>query len=198
MLDNLTQTMGTLGVSPLELIANVVYAVSVWFAARNNVHTWWIGIVGCVLFGILFFHFQLYADVTLQVFFIGTSCLGWLQWIRGNEGRELKVQRSTPSYIAVRIGLAILVAAIYGSLLYKFTDAFAPYIDSLVLTFSVLAQLLMMQRRIENWIAWLVVNSIAIPLYFSRELYLTAFFYGIYFCNVLYGLSNWRKSLAKS
>jgi len=198
MLDNFTQTMGTLGLSPLELIANVVYAVSVWFAARNNVHTWWIGIVGCVLFGILFFHFQLYADVTLQVFFIGTSCLGWSQWIRGNDGRELKVQRSTPSYIAVRIGLAILVAGVYGSLLYKFTDAFAPYIDSLVLTFSVLAQLLMMQRRIENWSAWLAVNSIAIPLYISRELYLTAFFYGIYLFNVLYGLSNWRKSLAKS
>ncbi len=98
----------------------------------------------------------------------------------------------------MRIGLAIAVAVVYGSLLYRFTDAFAPYIDSLVLTFSVLAQLLMMRRRIENWFAWLIVNSIAVPLYISRELYLTAFFYGIYWCNVLYGLSYWRKELAKT
>jgi nicotinamide mononucleotide transporter len=198
MLDNLIQPIGILVANPLECVANIVYAVSVWLAARNNVHTWWIGIVGCVLFGVLFFLSQLYADVTLQVFFIGTSCLGWWQWVRGNAGNALTVQRSTPSFLFVRAVLALAVAAVYGSVLYRFTDAFAPYIDSLVLTFSVLAQLLMMQRRIENWSAWLIVNSIAIPLYLSRELYVTAFFYGIYWCNVMYGLSYWRKELAKA
>lgn len=198
MLEFFTQPIGILAASPLECLANTVYAVSVWLAARNNVHTWWTGIIGCVLFGLLFYLSQLYADVTLQVFFIATSVVGWWQWLRGNRGSAIKVQRSTASFLLVRVALALAVAAAYGSLLYRFTDAFAPYIDSLVLTFSVLAQLMLMQRRIENWAGWFIVNSIAIPLYLSRELYVTAFFYGIYWCNVLYGFSYWRKELLKA
>lgn len=39
----------------LEVAANVVATVSILLAARNSVHTWWIGIIGCVLFAVLFF-----------------------------------------------------------------------------------------------------------------------------------------------
>jgi nicotinamide mononucleotide transporter len=60
----------------------------------NNVHTWWTGIVGCVLFGWVFFGAKLYADVTLQLFFIITSALGWWQWTRGERGSELPVRRT--------------------------------------------------------------------------------------------------------
>ena len=55
-----------------EIAACLAYAVSVWLAARNNVHTWWIGIIGSMLYGWVFWSVQLYADVTLQLFFIAT------------------------------------------------------------------------------------------------------------------------------
>ncbi|WP_293933109.1 nicotinamide riboside transporter PnuC [Iodobacter sp.] len=181
--------------TPLELVANISFAISVWLAARNSPHTWWVGLLGCGLFAWLFFSSQLYADVTLQLFFIVTSLLGWWQWLRGHAGSALPVRRSKPQFIALRVALALLVALAYGTLLHYFTNAYAPYIDSLVLTFSVLAQLLLVQRRIENWPCWLVVNSISIPLYLSRGLTLTAIFYLLYWCNVLYGLYCWRREL---
>lgn len=37
-----------------EIAACLAYAVSVWLAARNNVHTWWIGIIGSILYGWVF------------------------------------------------------------------------------------------------------------------------------------------------
>ena len=198
MLDSFIQPFGEFSVSLLEISANFITAMSIWLAARNNFHTWWVGIVGCVLFGFLFFLSQLYADLTLQIFFIATSCLGWLQWVQKSDGLSLTVQRSNFAFILTRVLFAVVVAIAYGSILYKFTDAFAPYIDSLVLTFSVLAQLLMMQRRIESWPVWLVVNTISVPLYLSRGLNVTAFFYAVYWVNVLYGFSHWRKELAKA
>ena len=57
----------------LEITANIVNLVAIALATRNSIHTWWTGIFGCVLFGWLFFNSQLYADVTLQLFFIITS-----------------------------------------------------------------------------------------------------------------------------
>ena len=66
-----------------EIAACLAYAVSVWLAARNNVHTWWIGIIGSILYGWVFWSVQLYADVTLQLFFIVTSITGWIHWLKG-------------------------------------------------------------------------------------------------------------------
>lgn len=184
--------------STLELVADLVNLIAVLLAARNSVHTWSSGILGCVLFGWLFFESQLYADVTLQGFFIITSALGWWAWLRGNAGTQLPVSRTTPGTLAWMAALAVVVALAYGALLHHFTDAYAPLVDSLVLTFSVLAQLLLMRRRLENWYAWLLVNTLAVPLYASRELYLTAGLYTLFWCNAWYGLYRWRHELREA
>ncbi|WP_165676548.1 nicotinamide riboside transporter PnuC [Metapseudomonas otitidis] len=184
--------------SILELVADLVNLIAVLLAARNSVHTWSTGILGCVLFGWLFFESQLYADVTLQGFFIITSALGWWAWLHGNAGTQLPVSRTAPASLLRMAALAVVVALAYGALLHHFTDAYAPLVDSLVLTFSVLAQLLLMRRRLENWYAWLLVNTLAVPLFASRELYLTAGLYTLFWCNAWYGLYRWRRELRQA
>ncbi len=51
-----------------EVSANLLNAVSILLAGRNSIHTWWTGIVSCLLFGVVFLGARLYADVTLQGF----------------------------------------------------------------------------------------------------------------------------------
>jgi nicotinamide mononucleotide transporter len=181
--------------SSLEIAANIVNAVSIILAGRNSVHTWWTGIIGGLLFGIMFFHARLYADVTLQLFFIITSISGWWHWCHGLQGEVLPVRRSRPLNVAQLALAALLAALAYGWLLHRFTDAYAPYIDSLVLAFSVLGQFLLMGRRIETWWCWLVVNTISVPLYCSRGLYLTAVLYAMFWVNATISLKYWRREL---
>ncbi|MFZ5549656.1 MAG: nicotinamide riboside transporter PnuC [Pseudomonadota bacterium] len=76
-------------------------------------------------------------------------------------------------------------------MLHRFTDAYAPFVDSVVLSFSVVGQWLMMQRRVECWPFWLLVNIVAVPLYASRELYLTSGLYGFYLVNALVSWRHW-------
>jgi nicotinamide mononucleotide transporter len=178
-----------------EIIANVLNLISVFLAGRNSVHTWWVGILGCTAFGWVFFGSKLYADVTLQIFFIGASALGWWNWKRGGPGTDLPVRRTALRWFAILAGAAALAAAGYGWVLHTFTDAWAPFIDSLVLAFSVLAQFLLMGRRIENWPCWLVVNTLAVPLFVSRELYLTAGVYVLFWINAWISWRHWWKVL---
>ena len=77
--------------NPLEIAANAFTAVAIVLAGRNSVHTWWTGIIGCTLFGLLFAQSRLYADVVLQAFFVATSLLGWRRWVRGDAGCALPV-----------------------------------------------------------------------------------------------------------
>ncbi|MFQ3282570.1 MAG: nicotinamide mononucleotide transporter [Reinekea sp.] len=180
----------------LEWSANAFYLVSIALAARNNIHTWWTGIIGTVLFSALFFKVQLYADVTLMVFYLGTSIYGWMYWKKGN---ALSPIRATAyKYIVLFTLSALVTTIIYGAILYWLTNAYAPFVDSAVLMFSVLAQLLLMKRRLETWIFWIVVDTLAVPLYISRELYLTGILYIGFWFNAWYGLYMWSKDTQKT
>lgn len=180
-----------------EIAANVFNAASIFLAGRNSMHTWWTTIVGCLLYSYIFFNAKLYADVTLQVFFIASAVVGWWAWRHGAGGAELPVRHVRPGMAAALFAVACLVAAGYGWILYRFTDAYAPFLDSVVLAFSVLGQFLLVGRRVESWWCWLLVNTIAVPLYWSRALHLTAILYVAFWVNAIVSLVRWRRLALK-
>ena len=93
---------------------------------------------------------------------------------------------------------ALVVAGGYAWLLARFTDAYAPVPDALVLVLSVLGQLLLVDRRLETWWCWLAVNGIAVPLYASRGLLMTALLYTGFLVNAWVSLRSWRNSASAS
>jgi nicotinamide mononucleotide transporter len=54
-------------ISWVELLGTVFNLAAVYLAVRNKVLTWPVGLVGVVLFLVLFFQIQLYSDVVEQV-----------------------------------------------------------------------------------------------------------------------------------
>jgi len=186
--------------SPLELAANVLNAGSIVLAGRNSIHTWWTGIVGCALFGVLFFKTQLYADASLQLFFVGSSVVGWVRWRAHRDRRtaaatERPIRRTPPLAFVAALTAAIAIGAAHAWLLRRFTDAFAPVPDALVLVLSLLGQLLLIGRRVETWWCWIAVNSIAVPLYFARGLTITAVLYVGFLVNAFISLRHWHSLL---
>ena len=181
----------------LEVAANAFTALAIVLAGRNNVHTWWTGIVGTGLFAVLFGYNQLYADVVLQSFFVVTGIIGWWKWLHGGKAHDaLPVTHASLKSILWTLPVGLLATAGYGALLHYYTRAYSPFFDSAVLVFSVIGQVMMMQRRVENWGFWLLVNTIATPLYFSRGLYLTALLYAGFWVNALISWINWQRLAA--
>jgi nicotinamide mononucleotide transporter len=182
-------------ISPLEIAANAVMALSIVLAGRNNIHSWSLGVIGCVLFAWLFYSVNLYADVALQLFFIVTCVIGWLQWRRGAGGAPLPITSVPARALGWMAATGLAASAAYGLMLQAYTNAYAPFIDSAVLMFSVIAQLLLMGRRLDTWPFWLLVNTVSVPLYASRGLYLTALLYAGYWINALASWWFWRRQM---
>lgn len=178
--------------SLLEIFANITLLLSAFLAAKNNKHTWSVGVVSCILFGVLFYQAKLYADVTLQVFFIATSIYGWFYWLNEKDAIKEKPITTIPTLNTLLYVLAgCLVSALYGWLLFRFTDAYMPRVDASVLSLSILAQLMLMNRKIETWFYWFIADVISVWLYASRGLYLTSGVYVLLTINVLYGAYVW-------
>jgi nicotinamide mononucleotide transporter len=182
----------------LEVAANAVMAGSILLAGRNNVHSWWLGVIGCSLFAVLFYTSKLYADVALQLFFIVTCLIGWRRWVGGGGdggGGALPISNARPKLVGLMSVAGVTATAAYGLMLQLYTDAYAPFIDSAVLMFSIVAQLLLMGRRLQTWPFWLLVNTVSVPLYASRGLRLTAVLYAAYWLNALASWFFWRRQM---
>lgn len=186
-----------LAVSPLEWFAVSTTALCIWLAGQNKVATWPVGIVAFIAYAMLFYDAKLYADTLLQFFFVGTSIYGWIYWAKSNQQIE-PIKRASALAIAGVLFVGVLVTFGYGQLLIKFTDSPAPVLDSSVLVFSILGQLLLMKRYIENWPTWILVNTVSVPLYFSRELYVTAIMYAIFWVHAWYAWWKWSNEMKNS
>ncbi|HEX9951380.1 MAG TPA: nicotinamide riboside transporter PnuC [Rubricoccaceae bacterium] len=185
--------------TPLELFANAFNLASVALARRNSVHTWWTGIVGVSLYGVLFFGERLYADTVLQGFFFASCVAGWWQWQRGGAGAtELPVTTLTMGgRVAVVAGVAAASVSA-GWMFATYTDAALPFADSFVLGGSVVAQLLLVRRKLDSWAVWIAVDVVAVVVYAVKELYLTAAVYAVLLVLCVLAVSEWRRLLANA
>jgi nicotinamide mononucleotide transporter len=181
----------------MEYLAITFTIICVFLAGQNNVHTWWTGIVACILYGFVFYDVKLYADVMLQGFFIITGLIGWVLWNQNITQKVLPIRKTDPYKIAIIVFSSVTFAAIYSIILETFTDAANPMLDSFVLTLSISAQILLMQRRLETWYFWIAVNTIAVPLFWIRGLEATSILYAFFWVHAIYASINWNKLYVK-
>jgi nicotinamide mononucleotide transporter len=139
---------------------------------------------------------KLYAEAALQLFFIATSVWGWGHWSNQLNKPAAPIQTIPSKSVLLGILTAISIGILYAFGLQRFTDAVNPWIDSQILTLSMLAQWWLMQRKINTWSIWLVVNTLSVPLYISREFYVSSAFYSLYWVMAIVAYLNWRKRLS--
>ena len=178
--------------TPLEAIAAITSAWSVWLLAKNDPLGWWIGLIGVVAYIVVFFQVKLYGDVAIQIFYLVTSVQGIYLWLRGGENKtEKSVGHINKHWLLVSLALGIFsVIGLRVGLIAL--DGAVPFWDSLTTVGSAIAQIYLMERYIESWYLWIALDLIYIPLYASRGLYLTSVLYAIFFAMAIYGLKNFQ------
>lgn len=182
--------------SPIEWLAALLGVICVALVVRRSIWNYVFGIASTALYGSVFFEAKLYSDALLQLFFVVVNGYGWLNWRRAQaELGDVVVETvATSARIWWLAGIAAATIG-WGWLMEHFTDAAHPYIDGGVAIASVAAQILMAQRKLENWILWIAVDIVAIPLFASRGLWVTSGLYTLYLILSVIGLIGWRRAL---
>jgi nicotinamide mononucleotide transporter len=177
----------------IEAIAAIASAWSVWLLAKNNPLGWWIGLIGVIAYAAVFYQVKLYGEVAIQFFYLITSLQAIYIWLRGGENStEKPVCRISQRWLILT---AVLVAVgVFGlrTVLISLGGA-APFWDALTTILSAIAQLYLMERYLESWYLWIVADTIYVPLYASRGLYLTSILYAIFLLMAIHGLQNFQR-----
>lgn len=184
-------------VGVVEAWGFVTGGVCVWLVVREHLWNWPIGLANNIFFFILFLRGQLYADMGLQVIYLGLGIYGWWNWVYGGQNRKtLEISRTTRTeWITFAVIIPVCTFGLW-KLLIAVNDA-SPFWDALTTVLSLIAQYLICRKRIENWWFWIAANIIYIPLYFSRQLPLTAVLYLILLGMCFIGIREWVCTLKK-
>jgi nicotinamide mononucleotide transporter len=181
--------------SMIEIVAVLLGIANIVLIIRRSVWNFPVAIVMVALYFIIFRDAKLYSDAGLQIFFAAINLYGWWSWNR-NKGDSgvISVRRLPATGYALWITGSILAIWAWGAIMHAETDASYPYWDASVAMLSILGQILMTRRFVENWHYWIIVNIISIPLYIVKDLHLTAGLYGIFLVLAIAGLVEWRKA----
>lgn len=180
----------------LELIAVALGLINIVLIIRRSVWNYPFGIVMVLLYCGIFWNTGLYSDAALQIFFAVVQLWGWIAWTRHREGNgRVHVERLSGSARWNWAATSLALVFIWGSGMARFTSASLPYWDGAVAMLSVVAQIMMTQRRIENWWWWITVNVLSIGLYAYKGLWPTAGLYVVFLGMSAYGLFDWQRHL---
>jgi len=187
----MNEPLAVLGLSttPLELVSFLLAAITVLLNIRQKHWAWLFSIVSSATYAGVFFEARLYGDMGLQFVFIAASVWGWYQWLHGAGEQPLVVTR----FKRGGWGWAIAGWAIGFVLLSQFldhlTDTDVPHADGFLTAGSLLGQLLLGRKKVENWLVWIVVDVLYVGLYVYKDLYLTAILYAVF---VVLAWTGWR------
>lgn len=192
-------------ISYLEFTGTLFNLASVWLIAKRNIWTWPIATVGVLLFGIMFYQIQLYADFFEQIYYFITGLWGWYLWQTSKEKKsdgKVVITRNTRRTNIFWIAGIALVSMIATFLLTNLNTwlpslfpepASLPALDATTTIMSFAATILMIKRKVESWVLWVLVDIVAIGLYYYKEVPFVALLYLIFLFIATHGLLSWYK-----
>ncbi|MDM1297974.1 nicotinamide mononucleotide transporter [Empedobacter falsenii] len=179
----------------LEWLGVTFSIFQVVLARFNNPKNYLFGIAGITLSLFVMFNSKLYAEFTLNIYYLVMSIYGWLYWKFGRQKHEIEITKTNKKEWGIVAGIVLSSFTIFYLALSHFTDSDVPIWDSFVSAFAWAGMWLMAKRKLENWILLNISNIISIPLMIHKDLYLYAILSLILFCVAISGYFNWRKIL---
>jgi nicotinamide mononucleotide transporter len=179
----------------LEIIAVVLGLANIGLLVRRSIWNYPFGMAMVALYFIIFREARLYGEAALQVFFFVVQGWGWWLWARaGGLTRMVEVNWMSSSARAAALVLVAVSSLGIGWAMARWTDAALPYADATIAGASVVAQVLLAMRRVENWALWIAIDVLSIGVYIQRDLLLTAGLYAVFLVLAALGLNQWAKA----
>lgn len=178
----------------LEYLGMLAGLICVYLATQQNIWNFVFTIISSLSFAIVFFNSQLYGFASLQLYFIAISIYGWMYWSPTQEGNRKITQLPYTTFYTLVLGVALVGMAL-GYSIHQYTHTSIAYLDGFCTAISIVAQFLLSRKVLQNWILWLITDSVSIPIYTYKKLYPTAFLYLIFLYLALQGYRQWKRQI---
>jgi len=186
---------GFFGASVVEIVASVSGFLCVLLIIKRSIWCWFFGLIQVSLYAWFFFSVKLYSDSGLHVIYIFLQFYGWWNWRNnsnsGQASNSLSIKFTSLKDVLFWLSVALVSASILGFIMNNYTDASFAYPDAFTTATSLVAQWLLSRRHLFNWLFWIVVDIVAIFIYFQKGLYPTSLLYFTFLIMCIVGQYSW-------
>lgn len=168
--------------------------VCVYLAVRRNIWTYPIGIVATALYFFLLLRVSLPLAL-LQIVFCIDQAYGWWFWLKGDQGKVPPIRRSGLVKTFGCGAAAAFAGYVLGRYMSYVPNAIMGPLDTSIAAVSLVAQLFLDRKKLENWALWLIVNTVSVYYYWTVGLIPTAILYVVLWFNAFYGHCQWKREL---
>ncbi len=179
-------------ISWLEVFAVFTSYSCTYLCVRERRINYPIGVISSAAYALLFLQSGLLASAVLNAYLVPTLIYGWIRWRKDEQTLPVTHVRikMIPIYVVVGLvgygGASLLSAQLGGTMAWT---------DSVILIGTIIAQFLLDNKKLENWLLWAIVNIFAIYTYATTGLPLVALQYVLFLGNTLYGYIMWKRSM---
>ena len=185
----------------LEFLAFWFGIISVVFAKKQNILVYPTGIICTIITMYLMYKVSLLGHILVNLLYTIISFFGWWNWSR-RENNDLVVKVSKFTYNDLTKSLLIFFFIVF--IAYFAHNFFATNFEGQIKELDILtsgifvtAMWLMANKKLENWILWIIGNVITIPLYLSSDKIILSIQYVIFTILAVQAYIEWNKSLSK-
>lgn len=180
----------------IEVLATIAALLYIHFSIKRKIILWLFGFISSALSVYVFFSSKLYADMSLNLYYVVISVYGYYRWMKGKEhnGRALSITKSKKSLLII---LSILTTILFFGIAYilkNFTDSDIPYWDAFTTAASITATWMLAEKKLEHWYIWIVVDIVSAGLYLYKGLYIFVFLFLFYTYLAIRGVFEWNKA----
>ncbi len=201
----------TYGMGVAGTVASLIY---LYYSIREKVWLWPWGILASVLSIGVFFTSRLYADMSLQFYYLVVSVYGWWYWtssLTRKEKDEVPITKVSQKQSLWLIVIGVLVYGVLVMALLKIplwlgiAGSEMPYLDAATTAASFIATWMLARKIIEHWLIWIVVDLVSMGMYFykarvydhSADLYFYSFLFLVYTAGAYWGYRQWQEIMAR-
>ena len=181
--------------SGIECVAVFFSILYVILAAKESIWCWGAAAISVILYIYICFFAQLYPETGLQVFYLFMAFYGYYHWNKKEQSLQIS-EWSISKHLFILIVGAVLTF-LMGFYFATYTNAKMPIVDSFTTVFSLFATYMVVKKILGNWLYWIVIDTVSVYLYSSRDLHLTSLLFMTYTIIAIFGYSNWLKMMQK-
>lgn len=181
--------------SAIEMFAVISAIFYLILATAGNRFCFIFGFISSAIYVYITFDVKLYFDLLINLYYVFISVYGWILWSKNKEIAHIPTQRIAKKTLVLLIITGFVCTMFLGTIAHHLSDASLPYLDAFTTTFSVIATGMIVGRYIENWLIWIIIDSIAVGMYWHKTLPLTSLLFLLYTILAVYGYFQWKKRL---
>ena len=186
----------------LELVAMLLALAYIILAAQGSLWCWPAAFISTALYTVIFYDVLLLMDSALNIYYLVMAVYGYWAWQKNTststvlnqtkKNQPLAIISWSPTLHVKSCTILTVISLVLGYVIANYTPAAFPYLDTFTTVFAVFATYLVTQKVLENWLYWVVIDTVSIYLYIEKGLIPTTVLFIIYVIIAAYGYFKWQ------